>query len=300
MGNSFLHWEIEGLINNQEQKNASVLELKQLSCLTTLEIHLHDLQIIPQDLFSEKLKRYRILIGDVWDWRWSATYGETTRMLKIKLNNSISLIHRVEILLKKTEELHLELNGVKNAIDELDEDGFAQLKHLHVQNGHELLYILNLVPSKTVFPMLESLSLHNLIKLEKICHGELYAESFSKLRILKVEKCDMLEHLFSFSEDIKFSQLQEIEVIDCKNLKEIFGEESVDLVVENERNDMLRKEPEEVNLEDHIIDGNALFDEKVAFPSLQEMILSHLDNLQLIWHNQPHGIFLLQIKRSET
>ncbi|XP_031275030.1 disease resistance protein At4g27190-like [Pistacia vera] len=142
MGNSFLHWEIEGLINNQERKNASVLELKQLSCLTTLEIHLHDLQIIPQDLFSEKLKRYRILIGDVWDWRWYATYGETSRMLKIKLNNSISLIHRVKILLKRTEELHLELNGVKNAIDEFDEDGFAQLKHLHVQNGHELLYVM--------------------------------------------------------------------------------------------------------------------------------------------------------------
>ncbi|KAJ0086503.1 hypothetical protein Patl1_07023 [Pistacia atlantica] len=204
----------------------------------------------------------------MWDWSWYATYGETSRMMKIKLNNSISLIHGVKILLKRAEELHLELNGVKNAIDELDEDGFAQLKHLHVQNGHELLYILNFAPSTTLFPKLESLFLRNLIKLEKMCDGELYAESFSKLRILKVEKCDMLEHLFSFTEHKKFSQLQEIEVIDCKNLKEIFGEESVDLVAENKRNNTLIKEPEEVSLEDYIIDVNPLFSEKVI-PNLE-------------------------------
>ncbi|KAJ0087495.1 hypothetical protein Patl1_06989 [Pistacia atlantica] len=344
-------------------------------------------------------------------------------MLKIKLDNSISLIHRVKILLKKTEELHLELNGVKNAIDELDEGGFAQLKHLQVQNGHELLYVVSVVPSKTVFPR--------------------------------------LEHLFSFSEYKKFLQLQEIEVIDCKNLKGIFGEESVDLVVENARNskleftplrslvlqclpqfisfgmkvvlprlenltlssikiediwlgqpqlvssfqclkiltveecnglkflfsssmvksfmqlqklvickcksmeavildseglevqdkiidmsfpklfclklaclpkltgfgtgnsaefptlnelhiescsnlktffsdfsgvDMLREEPEEVSLEDYIIDVNPLFDKKVAFPSLEKMILSHLDNLQLIWHNKLHGDSFSKLK----
>ncbi|KAJ0085192.1 hypothetical protein Patl1_07063 [Pistacia atlantica] len=321
MGNGFRHWEIEGLMNNHERKNASILELKQLSRLTTLEIRVHNLEIIPQDFFFlEKLKRYRILIGDVWDWSWHATYGETSRMLKIKLNNSISLIHRVKILLKRTEELHLELNGVKNAIDELDEDGFAQLKRLHVRNGHELLYILNFAPSKTVFPKLESLFLHNLIKLEKICGGKLYAESFSKLRILKVEKCDMLVHLFSFSDNKKFSQLQEIEVIDCKNLKEIFGENErnskfeftqlhslvlqclpqfISFGVKNCSNlktffhnsfgaDTLRKEPDEVSLEKHITDINPLFNEKVAFTSLEKMIFFHLDNLQLIWHNQFH------------
>ncbi|KAJ0087502.1 hypothetical protein Patl1_07056 [Pistacia atlantica] len=361
-------------------------------------------------------------------------------MLKIKLNNNISLIHRVKILLKRTEELHLELNGVKNAIDELDEDGFAQLKHLHVQNGHELLYVVNVVSSKTVFPNLESLFLHNLIKLQKICDGELSGKSFSELRILKVEKCDMLKHLFSFSEHKKFSQLQEIEVIDCKfeftqlrslvlqclpqfisfgikvvlprleNLKlssikiedilldqhqpmsssfqylksltveecnglkflfsssmvksimqlqelEICNCKSMEVVILNSEElevqdkmidmsfpklfylklvglpkltrfgignsvkfptlielhiescsnlktffhtfssvDMLRKEPEEVSLEDYNIDVNPFFADKVAFPSLEKMILLHLDNLQLIWHNQLHGDSFSKLK----
>ncbi|XP_031280232.1 probable disease resistance protein At4g27220 [Pistacia vera] len=278
MGNGFRHWEIEGLMNNHERKNASILELKQLSRLTTLEIRVHNLEIIPQDFFFlEKLKRYRILIGDVWDWSWHATYGETSRMLKIKLNNSISLIHRVKILLKRTEELHLELNGVKNAIDELDEDGFAQLKHLHVRNGHELLYILNFAPSKTVFPKLESLFLHNLIKLEKICGGKLFAESFSKLRILKVEKCDMLVHLFSFSDNKKFSQLQEIEVIDCKNLKEIFGE--------NERNSKF----EFTQLHSLVLQclpRFISFGVKVVFPRLENLKLSSI-NIENIWVDQP-------------
>ncbi|XP_031275698.1 uncharacterized protein LOC116134153 [Pistacia vera] len=285
MSNSFLHWEIEGLINNQERSNASLLELKQLSRLTTLDIYVHGIQIIQEDLFSEKLIRYRILIGDQWNWRWHTTYGETSRMLKIKLDNSISLIHRVKILLKKTEELHLELNGVKNAIDELDEGGFAQLKHLQVQNGHELLYVVSVVPSKTVFPRLESLFLHNLIKLEKICDGELYAESFSKLRILKVEKCDRLEHLFSFSEYKKFSQLQEIEVIDCKNLKEIFGEESVDLVVENARNSKLEFTPLR-SLVLQCLPQFISFGMKVVLPRLENLTLYSI-KIEDIWLGQP-------------
>ncbi|KAJ0086487.1 hypothetical protein Patl1_06994 [Pistacia atlantica] len=168
-------------------------------------------------------------------------------MLKIKLDNSISLIHRVKILLKKTEELHLELNGVKNAIDELDEGGFAQLKHLQVQNGHELLYVVSVVPSKTVFPR--------------------------------------LEHLFSFSEYKKFSQLQEIEVIDCKNLKEIFGEESVDLVVENARNIKLEFTPLR-SLVLQCLPQFIKFGMKVVLPRLENLTLSST-KIEDIWLGQP-------------
>ncbi|KAL5743206.1 hypothetical protein ACOSP7_029938 [Xanthoceras sorbifolium] len=41
MHNSFIQWEVEG------HNNASLSELKQLSRLTTLEIHVHDAQIVP-------------------------------------------------------------------------------------------------------------------------------------------------------------------------------------------------------------------------------------------------------------
>ena len=84
------------------------------------------------------------------------------------------------------------------------------------------------------FPILESLFLCNLIDFEKICHGQLSAESFSKFRIMKVGKCGRLKHVFSFSIANNLLQLQELAVTDCENLEEIVFRESKELVHKNE------------------------------------------------------------------
>ncbi|TXG59186.1 hypothetical protein EZV62_017015 [Acer yangbiense] len=220
MGNSFVQWDANG------QTNASLTELKQLSHLTTLEIHILDARIMPQDLLFGKLDRYRVFIGDVWDW-----FGnyETSKTLKLKWSNIIYLGNGIKTLLNRTEDLYLdELKGAKNVLYVLDEEGFPQLKHLHVQNGSEIQYIINSVgfgPS-TFFPKLESLFLRNLINLEMMCHDQLATESFSKLRIMKVKKCDRLKHLFSFSMAKNLLKLEEIEVTNCKKLEEIVFKES--------------------------------------------------------------------------
>ncbi|XP_044484324.1 uncharacterized protein LOC123210160 isoform X2 [Mangifera indica] len=227
MGNSFVEWEVEG-VDNQGRRNASLEELKRLSNLTTLHLHIQDARVMPQDLFFKKLKSYKIFIGD--EWKWSIKFDlSTSRMLKLKIDDSIHLQHGVKSLLKMTEDLSLEgMSGVRNVIYELSVDGFPQLKHLCVKNDLELLYIINSVAWKLVFPNLESLILRNLIKLENICHGQLNAGSFRKLRIIKIEKCDRLKYLFAFFMAKNLVQLQEIEVSDCKDLKEIFGEENND------------------------------------------------------------------------
>ncbi|TXG73918.1 hypothetical protein EZV62_002497 [Acer yangbiense] len=231
MGNSFIQWEVEG------QSNASLSELKQLSRLTTLEIHVLDAQIMPQDLMIfEKLERYKIIIGDAWEPKWSHNY-EASRALKLKLNNSIYLRNEIKILLSNTEVLYLdELKGVKNVIYQLDGEGFPQLKHLHVQNGSEIQYIVNSIGQGqcNVFPMLQSLFLHNLINLEKICHGQLATKSFNKLKIMKIGRCDGLNHLFSFSIAKNLMQLQEIEVTYCKKLEEIVFKESHEQFQQND------------------------------------------------------------------
>ncbi|KAL5809781.1 hypothetical protein ACOSQ3_030472 [Xanthoceras sorbifolium] len=190
---------------------------------------------MPQDLLIfEKLERYRIFIGDVWDW--SDKY-ENSRTLKLKLNYSIYLGNGVKGLLNRTEYLSLDqLKGVKNVLYQLNGEGFQQLKHLHVQNGPELQYIVNSIERGlcNVFPKLESLLLQNLINLKQICHGRHVKESFSKLRIIKVGKCDRLRHLFSFSMAKNLLLLQEIEVIGCRNLEEIIFVESEEHVHQNE------------------------------------------------------------------
>ncbi|TXG59146.1 hypothetical protein EZV62_016975 [Acer yangbiense] len=229
IGNSFVRWDVIG------QTNASLTELKQLSHLTTLEIHILDAHIMPQDLFFGKLDRYRIFIGDVWDW-----FGnyETLNTLKLRRSNIIYLDNGIKTLLNRTEYLYLdELKGAKNVLYELDKEGFQQLKHLHVQKCPEIQYIINSVGlgQSTFSPKLETLFLHNLINLEKMCHGQLEPESFGKLRIVKVEKCDRLKHLFSFSMAKNLLKLQEIEVTDCKKLEEIVFMESKEQVHQNKR-----------------------------------------------------------------
>ncbi|XP_044468901.1 probable disease resistance protein At4g27220 isoform X2 [Mangifera indica] len=317
MGNSFVQWEVKGL-NNPGRSNASLDELKHLSHLTNLYIHILDAQTVPWDIFSEKLKCYKIFMGEKWSW--PGKY-ETSRTFKLKLNNCNYLGPGFRTLLKTTEDLYLdEMSGVRNVLYELDRDGFPQLKHLHVQNCPKILHIIHPIEWNSAcinaFPILETLFLHNLISLERICHGQLMVESFSRLKTIKVRECNRLKHIFSFSMVKNLQQLQEIEVIDCKNLKEILSEESEDHVEQNQRNSKIEftqlqslklqllpqlrsfgfnlktslisqtsfascKGSEEIIPEDFM----ALFSEKVMLPSLENLTLSTV-NIKNIWLNQ--------------
>ncbi|KAJ9185785.1 hypothetical protein P3X46_005377 [Hevea brasiliensis] len=226
MANSFVGWEDP--INTQ-RGNASIAELKQLPNLVYLDVHIPDAKVMPKDYLFERLTRYRIFIGDIWDWSGE---NETSRTLKLKLDTSIQQ-GRAVMLLKSAEDLYLDgLEGLRNVVCELDSEGFPRLKHLHVQNSNEIQYLIDSMEGDpcTAFPILESLVLHRLINLEMICHGQLTTMSFHKLRIVKVENCDRLKNLFSFSMVRDLVQLQEIKVADCKVMHEIVtkeGEEDI-------------------------------------------------------------------------
>ncbi|TXG59161.1 hypothetical protein EZV62_016990 [Acer yangbiense] len=303
MGNSFVQWDVEG------QSNASLVELKQLSRLTTVDVQVPNAQIIsqPQDLSFGNLERFRIFIGEVWDW--SDKY-DTSKTVKLELSSSNYLSNGIKSLLNITEDVHLDkLKGVKSVVYELNGKGFPQLKHLHVQNGSEIQYIANSIGEDLciVFPLLESLFLNNLINLEKICYGQLAAMSFSKLRIVKVERCDRLKYLFSFSMAKNFFQLQEIELTDCKKLEEIFFEESEELV---HQDDNLRKieftqlhtltlkslpqltsfgfnafGSQEIIAEDEVADFTPVSSENVVLPNLVNLKLSSM-NIGCAWLDQ--------------
>ncbi|XP_038696084.1 probable disease resistance protein At4g27220 [Tripterygium wilfordii] len=187
MEESFANWQAEG-VNHQ---NACLAELKTLSKLVSLDIHIPNSDIMPNDLFSNKLERFKILIGDGWDWQWSSEY-ETSQRLKLKLSTSIHLKPDIQELLKKTQDLYLDELVDVNSVFELDREGFPGLRCLHVQNGLNFQYIVN---SNTrapchIFPDLEVLSLANLMNLKMICHGQLGVESFNKLRVVKVRRCE--------------------------------------------------------------------------------------------------------------
>lgn len=111
MRNNFVKWEAEGL------NNASLAKLKHLTHLMTLEIHIPDVSNLPKDLLFDKLERYLIFVGDVWNW--SDGLGDSSKTLKLKLNTSFQLEFGIKILLKRAESLYLdEIKGVESVLNE--------------------------------------------------------------------------------------------------------------------------------------------------------------------------------------
>ncbi|KAL5564024.1 hypothetical protein UlMin_033771 [Ulmus minor] len=212
-----IDWEVEGRVG--EGRNASLVELKNLRNLTTLHLNVRDANVMPKDMFSENLQRYRIIIGSI------AGSFASSRFLYLNLRESIQLYqYGIQKLMKNSEWLWLEeFHGVDNIVYELDIYSFPQLKNFCLENNDEVRYIVHSteeIQPCTAFQNLETLNLENLRNLEKICYGNVTMESFGKLRKINVRNCDKLKNLFSFSIARKF---EEIVVSGCK-MMEMFEE----------------------------------------------------------------------------
>ncbi|KAK4270262.1 hypothetical protein QN277_023320 [Acacia crassicarpa] len=226
MGDATINWEVESF--GSQKRNASLAKLGDLTGLTTLEIQIREAWLLPKDIAFEKLERYKIVIGDTWEW--SDNKG-TSGLLKIKLDTSIHSEQGIKTLIKSVEDLYLdEISGISNVLFELNGEGFPLLRHLHIQNNGEIQHIVDPMRIQThvFFPKLETMILHNLNKLVKICHSSVRDNSFGKLKIVKVRSCDQLVYLFSASMVKAFSQLVEIEVSECNSMKKIISVESTD------------------------------------------------------------------------
>ncbi|XP_059598504.1 probable disease resistance protein At4g27220 isoform X2 [Vitis vinifera] len=220
MENSFTQWEGEG------KSNACLAELKHLSHLTFLDIQIPDAKLLPKDIVFENLVRYRILVGDVWSWE---EIFEANSTLKLnKFDTSLHLVDGISKLLKRTEDLHLrELCGGTNVLSKLNREGFLKLKHLNVESSPEIQYIVNsmdLTSSHGAFPVMETLSLNQLINLQEVCHGQFPAGSLGCLRKVEVEDCDGLKFLFSLSVARGLSRLEETKVTRCKSMVEMVSQ----------------------------------------------------------------------------
>ncbi|XP_039169895.1 disease resistance protein At4g27190-like [Eucalyptus grandis] len=219
MEDSFDQWELEG---KAPRSNAILSELKNMKNLSTLSIAIPHSAYLSRHLPFGKLNKHKIQIGEVWNWR--GKYKES-RTLKLKLNSGNLLLEEwVQKCLQRTQDLHLDgLQDGNDSIHDLCIEGFQELKHLHVQNSPSFQYVVHSTENfqYTAFTRLESLFLENLSNLEKICHGCLAQESFSKLKILKVDNCDEIKHLFSLSMTRILPQVEEIQISKCHLMKQI-------------------------------------------------------------------------------
>ncbi|TXG69452.1 hypothetical protein EZV62_004387 [Acer yangbiense] len=165
-----------------------------------------------------------------------------------------------------------------------------------VQGNSDLVYIVDSSKQSEpcdAFPRLETLSIRNVISLEKICHGELMPNSFCQLRNIKVEHCDKLKNFFSFSIASHLSELQEIEVTDCESMEEFFtmGRRNEVIVLDQlqflrlTNLPKLRRFYSEAEVASTSDTPMSFFDGKVEVPNLKTLELRKI-NVDKIWHNQ--------------
>ncbi|XP_057745250.1 disease resistance protein At4g27190-like [Arachis stenosperma] len=263
MGNTSIKWKIENSDNQDE--NASLDELRQLSNLTSLELQIQEAWMLPRDLMFHKLERFKIVIGDVWEW--ADIDDVTLKTLKLKLGTNIHLEHGIKGLMRRAENLYLdEVEGISNVLYQLNGDGFPQLKHLHIQNNALIQHIIDFIERShipTPFPNLEKLVIQNLGKMEKICHGPLAVGFFAKLLAIKVEKCNKVKYLLFVSMVKGMPQLAELEISKCNLMEKVVFEDD---------------------------DASAMNDETgetIQFPLLHSLTLQHLDALECFYSHPP-------------
>ncbi|PRQ21217.1 putative leucine-rich repeat domain, L domain-containing protein [Rosa chinensis] len=186
MRNSFNKWEVEG-----ERSNANLSELKHLSQLSALEVHIPNADILPANLFSHKLERFNIIIGDAYMWEKRMT--ETTlNALKVKLTTASieELDEGLKFLVKRTEDLSLYAEGMNTIVHSLNTEDFGHLKHLQLQSNSDFNHIIN---KEVLFP---------------------------NLRTLRVHRCDRPSFLFSFSMPESLAELKHLEISTCEIMEE--------------------------------------------------------------------------------
>ncbi|KAH9686704.1 Disease resistance protein [Citrus sinensis] len=248
MGNCSIEWEVERA--NSKRSNASLDELMHLPRLTTLEIDVKNDSILPEGFLARKLERFKISIGNEsfthpmiagQNWFESRLHflidsdRKSLRELKLKLAFTDICSMKLQGI-NNVEYLWLDkLQGIEDVLFNLDTKGFSQLKLLWVQNNPDFFCIVDsrAMVACDAFPLLESLILHNLINMERICIDRLKVESFNKLKTVEAYNCDKLSNIFWLSTTKCLPRLERIAVINCSKMKEIFsiGEE-VDNAIE--------------------------------------------------------------------
>ncbi|KAH1240865.1 Disease resistance protein [Glycine max] len=324
---SFIEVSVEGERNHCQISFLS--ELKHLHQLHVVDLSIPCAQFFPKELFFDKLNDYKIEIGNfktlsVGDFRMPNKY-EKFKSLALELKDDTDNIHSqkgIKLLFKTVENLLLgELNGVQDVINELNLDGFPHLKHLSIINNPSIKYIINskdLFYPQDVFPKLESLCLYELRKIEMIyfssgtemiCFSPFTDCSFTKLKTIKVEKCDQLKNLFSFCMVKLLASLETIGVSNCGSLEEI-----IKIPDNSDKIEFLKLMS--LSLESlssftsfyTTVEGSStnrdqiqitvmtppLFGELVEIPNLENLNLISMNKIQKIWSDQPPSNFCFQ------
>ncbi|THG05797.1 hypothetical protein TEA_026408 [Camellia sinensis var. sinensis] len=167
----------------------------------------------------------------------------------------------------------------------------------------------SLFPHKVALPSLEELELNDLDNLEGLEHIPISVGSFSKLRRVHVEHCGKLLYVFPSQFLTRLQNLEDLTVENC-SLLEVFELEMVDYEKGQGKSSVDKIEFTQLKVLrlydlqnlvsifpkvtttvatsfEHIQNPRqSLFNEKVAFPSLEKLVLRGFQNMNEIWCNE--------------
>ncbi|XP_016182832.1 uncharacterized protein LOC107624875 [Arachis ipaensis] len=289
---------------NDERRNASLLELGGLNQLTNLDIQIQSVDHLPENLFFDKLSSYKIVIGSLSrylekDFKIPEKH-ELSRFLAIHQKGGIHIHSQkgIKMLFERVEYLLLgKLTDVEDLFYDLNLKGFPHLKYLAIQNNHDIQFLIHPKDRQQhhekAFEKLETLELYKVTQIEEICFSSclLSKPSFANLKTIKVNFCEKLRHLFSTPMLELLYALETIEASDCDSLKEIVPVESTHenkmLKLPKLRTLTLQSLPEFSGFDPiPTTEGNKiLFHEKVEVSELERIELKFIQ-IDQIWIGQ--------------
>lgn len=311
---TFDRWEGEEWYEGR--KNASLSELRYLPQLYALTLTIQDEEIMPKHLFSRELlnlEKFDIYVGCE---RENIYYHKNqNRILGLKMESRSCLDDWIKMLLKRSEEVHLEGSICSKALHSelLDANDFLHLKRLHLYRSLEINHFIHEKnkPLRKCLSKLEELYLGNLVNLESIIHGYAGESPFNKLRNVTVWVCNKLKTLFFNCTLDDVLNLEKIDISFCEKMEVMItvmeNEEATNHIEfthlkslslrglprlqkfcsKIEKLGQLRRDNSE-NPETNTISndiGGSFFSEQVSLPSLEQLRIDRADNLKMIWSN---------------
>ncbi|XP_044476835.1 probable disease resistance protein At4g27220 [Mangifera indica] len=231
--NHFVKWESEN------GSNAKLVELEALSRLTRLHIFIPSkLDLSPNFLSFKRLSNFTLVISHsplIWgESRFQKYLSKVlySRNMEITGTNISMIYDELRSLVKRAESLTLEnIVDLESFSNDLIEEVFNELKYLRIKDCDKIRYLFNTLewtPNST-FHNLEELHIRDNSNLVELCHGQPLAQSFCKLRVLKVHSCDILLNIAPSYLLQRFQNLRTLRVKRCKSLMYIFDCEKIEI-----------------------------------------------------------------------
>ncbi|XP_028072808.1 disease resistance protein SUMM2-like isoform X2 [Camellia sinensis] len=239
-------------MSRKESVKVNVDELGKLTQLTTLEIQIPNVMLLPKDFCFENLFRFKIVMGKEFDF--SGTYDSFRTYSKSCKLAGVSLMDKLIVLLMRAEQLHLQkIEGLQEVLHDRGAPSgfFNNLIELTVQDCR-LKYLFSLSCARG-FPRLQRLRIFDCVMMEAIVGIE-----------EEKDEDELSSQLINFSQ-LKYLRLQNLP-------KLISFYPKVEKMSTSKGNSSTQ--------------AQFLFNEKVAFPILENLVISKLPNIIEIWEKR--------------